>query len=65
MASARSLMRLGSGRSVASATRSMAARTFSSASLQWAPKASTAPGPEPENMRQAQRPRMCNGRADR
>ncbi|KAJ5387929.1 hypothetical protein N7509_010470 [Penicillium cosmopolitanum] len=56
MASARSLMRLGSGRSVASASRFMASRAFSSTSLQYAAKASTAPGPEPENMRQAQRP---------
>lgn len=38
----------------------MATRTFSVSSLQCAPKASTQPGPEPENMRQAQRPRMCN-----
>ncbi|KAJ5550048.1 hypothetical protein N7461_004746 [Penicillium sp. DV-2018c] len=56
MVSTRSLMRLSSGRSVASATRSMAARTFSSASLQYASKPATFPGPEPENMRQAQRP---------
>ncbi|KAJ5923359.1 hypothetical protein N7454_008604 [Penicillium verhagenii] len=54
MASARSLMRLGSGRSVASASRSMAPRAFSSSSLQYAAKASTQP--EPENMRHAQRP---------
>lgn len=59
MASARSLMRLSSGRSVASAARSNASRTFSSSSLRYAAKASTQPGaPEPENMRQAQRPRM-------
>ncbi|KAJ5646873.1 hypothetical protein N7490_003245 [Penicillium lividum] len=57
MASARSLMRLGTGRSMASASRSMAPRAFSSSSLQYAAKASTQPGaPEPENMRQAQRP---------
>ncbi|KAJ5595007.1 NADH dehydrogenase subunit C [Penicillium hispanicum] len=57
MASARSLMRLGAGRSMASTTRSMAPRAFSSSSLQYAAKASTQPGaPEPENMRQAQRP---------
>jgi hypothetical protein len=58
MASARSLMRLGSGRPVASAARSMAPRAFSSSPMQYAAKASTQPGsPEPENMRQAQRPR--------
>ncbi|KAJ5226136.1 hypothetical protein N7468_007361 [Penicillium chermesinum] len=56
MASARSLMRLGAGRSMASATRPVAARGFTSSSLQCAAKASTAPGPEPQDMRQAQRP---------
>ena len=59
MASARSLMRLGSSRSAASAVRLNAPRTFSSAAFRYAAKASTEPSaPEPENMRQAQRPRM-------
>ncbi|KAJ5727390.1 hypothetical protein N7493_005210 [Penicillium malachiteum] len=54
MASARSLMRLGAGRSMAPASRSMVQRAFSSSALQYAAKAPTQP--EPENMRQAQRP---------
>ncbi|RMJ27180.1 hypothetical protein PHISP_01949 [Aspergillus sp. HF37] len=55
MASARSLMRLGSGRSLASATRSSRnCRAFSSSPLQNAPKASTLP--EQPNTRHAQRP---------
>ncbi|KAJ5596326.1 NADH dehydrogenase subunit C [Penicillium hetheringtonii] len=66
MASARSLMRLGSGRSVASASRSMGIRGFSSTSLQYAAKASTQPDmPEPQNMRQAQRPPQGPLRAPR
>ncbi|PWY65220.1 BUD22-domain-containing protein [Aspergillus heteromorphus CBS 117.55] len=52
MASARSLMRLGSGRSLPSATRA-----FSSTALQQAKKASTAPiTDDVPNMRHAQRP---------
>ncbi|GIK07054.1 NADH-ubiquinone oxidoreductase 30.4 kDa subunit, mitochondrial [Aspergillus viridinutans] len=55
MASARSLMRLGTGRSLASAARSSSqtCRAFSS-TVQLASKGSTVP--EPENMRQAHRP---------
>lgn len=59
MASARSLMRLGSGRSLATAVRS--SRTFTTTALK-ATQASTAPISEDvPNMRQAQRPRMSNG----
>lgn len=55
MASARSVMRLGGGRALASAVRpSRSCRGFSSTPLQNA-KASSLP--DPPNMRQAQRPR--------
>lgn len=56
MASARSLMRLGTGRPLTVASRTTrSSRALSSTPLRNAPKASTAP--EPQNMRQAQRPR--------
>ncbi|KKK11903.1 NADH-ubiquinone oxidoreductase subunit [Aspergillus ochraceoroseus] len=56
MASARSLMRLGTGRSLASVARtSRNCRPFSSTPLQYAAKASTSTT-EPPNMRQAERP---------
>ncbi|KAL4922480.1 BUD22-domain-containing protein [Aspergillus aurantiobrunneus] len=56
MAASRSLMRLGTGRSLASAARSSRnCRTFSSTPLQQVAKATTA-GTETPNMRQAERP---------
>lgn len=59
MAASRSMMRLGTGRSLASATRSANCRAFSSTPLQQVAKV-TAAGTETPNLRQADRPRTLD-----